>query len=67
MKTWYLILYLWHVSGWSNTSVGGPAISVTEAYTQPACEALGKAAKAFFDGKREQKLQIDQTIWMVVM
>ncbi len=52
MKTWYLILYFWNAVNWGNASVGGPALTIVETYSQQLCEQLGTQAKSFFDSKR---------------
>jgi len=54
MKTWFLLLYFWNGVYGGYASVGGPALTIVEAYNQELCEKLGTEAKTFFDSKRRK-------------
>ena len=48
-KSVFLIMYLWHTAGSSQSSIGGPAITVAQMPSLTVCEKVGAEAKAFAD------------------
>lgn len=49
MKSVFLIMYLWHTAGGGQSSVGGPAMTITPMPSLVVCEKVGVVVKAFAD------------------
>ena len=60
-KSVFLIMYLWHTAGGGQSSVGGPAMTVTPMPSLVVCEKVGIVVKTFAD---EQMKSTSGMLWV---